>query len=154
MGKVHVVLLNASFRLVANYRIGSYLVRRGGHICTFLSHYTGYKQITKYNCQVSYRAVIGRGIKFPHPLGVVIGEGVVIDENVKIWQHVTLGSHGKTAQEQGYPKVQNDVRIFANAIIFGNVEIGRGATVAASAVVLSDVPKGKVAIGSPARIKT
>lgn len=108
--------------------------------------------ITKRGCQISYNASLGNNIKFPHPLGIVIGDGVVIGNNVKIWQQVTLGSLGK-GDTLSYPIVRDNVKIYAGAKIIGNIIIDEDAVIGANAVVLCNVPKGKIAVGVPAKIK-
>ena len=51
--------------------------------------------------------------------------------------------------------VEDDVLIGANAVVIEGCRIGKGAVVAAGAVVVSDVPAGTVVAGCPARgIKT
>ncbi len=50
------------------------------------------------------------------------------------------------------PVVEDHVSIGGNATILPNVTIGKGAFVAAGAVVTRDVPEGKLAMGNPARI--
>ena len=49
------------------------------------------------------------------------------------------------------PCVEDDVTIGANATILPAVRLGRGAFIAAGAVVTRDVPEGKLAQGNPAR---
>ena len=48
--------------------------------------------------------------------------------------------------------VEDDVVIGANAVVIEGIHIGRGAVVAAGAVVIEDVPENAVVAGSPARI--
>ena len=48
--------------------------------------------------------------------------------------------------------VEDDVLIGANAVVIEGVRIGRGAVVAAGAVVVSDVPENAVVAGCPARV--
>ena len=48
--------------------------------------------------------------------------------------------------------VEDDVLIGANAVVIEGCRIGRGAVVAAGAVVISDVPPDTVVAGCPARI--
>ncbi|PZO98632.1 hypothetical protein FA951_11150 [Dermacoccus nishinomiyaensis] len=48
--------------------------------------------------------------------------------------------------------IEDDVFIGQNAVVLGGVAIGRGATVAAGAVVVKDVAPGAVVGGVPARV--
>ena len=83
-----------------------------------------------------------------HATGIVIGETSVIENDVSIFQGVTLGGTGKETGDR-HPKVREGVLISSAAQILGNVEIGKGAKVAAGSVVLSDVEPNTVA-GVPA----
>jgi len=142
-----------SFRLVLNYRIGRYLTVNSNSFCRKLAFWYRYKQVTKRNCQISYKAVIGRNIRFPHPIGIVIGDGVEIHDDVLIWQNVTLGSHGKKKFGSAYPIIGGKVRIYEGATIIGGVVVGEDAIIAAKALVNIDVPSNTIAIGIPAQIK-
>ena len=53
-----------------------------------------------------------------------------------------------------YPAVGRSVTIYAGAVIAGSIAVGDGATIAANAVVLKDVPPGATAVGAPARMRT
>ncbi|MBC6369212.1 hypothetical protein DDT91_20660 [Algoriphagus sp. AK58] len=106
----------------------------------------------KRSCQIDYSAVIGRNVKFAHPIGIVIGKNVIIGNNVKIWQNVTFGSHGKNALKKNYPVIKDNVRIFAGAKIIGGITIGENATIGANSVVNIDVPANATAVGIPCKI--
>jgi len=107
----------------------------------------------KFSCYLSVKATVGNDIKFPHPVGVVIGDGVILSERVTIYQNVTLGAARVGEGVKGlYPKVGNDVVIFAGAKIIGNITIGDGALIGANAVVTKDVPANVSAVGIPAKI--
>lgn len=93
----------------------------------------------------------GRGVFFDHATGIVIGETGLIEDNVSILQGVTLGGTGKEEGDR-HPKIRHGVLIGAGAKILGNIEVGRGARVAAGSVVLKDVPPNSTAVGVPARI--
>lgn len=86
-----------------------------------------------------------------HGTGLVIGETAVVEAGVFMLHGVTLGSTGRVDGDR-HPKVREDVFVGAGATILGNIEIGRGAVVAAGSVVLKDVPPGMAVAGSPARV--
>jgi serine O-acetyltransferase len=153
MNVIYFFFFDASYRLKLNYLIGRHLIYKRNFFSKLIVAYLRNKQITKRNCHISYNANIDMTIKFPHPIGIVIGDDVVIGKNVKIWQQVTLGSHGKKTQNFDYPIIEEDVKIFAGAKIIGGVTIGKGAIIGANAVVFINVPAGKTAVGIPAKIK-
>lgn len=96
-------------------------------------------------------AKIGSGILMDHATGIVIGETAVVGNNVSLMQSVTLGGTGKEHGDR-HPKVRDGVLISAGAKILGNIEIGEGAKVGASSVVLQAVPAHTTVAGVPARI--
>ena len=86
-----------------------------------------------YSVDIHPTAKIGKGIMLDHATGFVAGETTVIDDNVSILHEVTLEElKGKRIV---IPKFV-PVPIGAGAKILGNVEIGEGARVGASSVVL------------------
>ncbi len=94
------------------------------------------------------RATIGRGLKLPHPNGVVIHEDAMIGDDCMIMQQVTIGM----IDEGEVPRIGNRVYVGAGAKIIGRVVIGDGARIGANAVVTSDVPANCTAVGVPARV--
>lgn len=107
----------------------------------------------RYGCYISGRAIIGERPKFPHPVGIVIGEGVVVGSGCTIYQNVTLGGRRLGASNiVYYPRVGDAVTIFAGAAVLGDAIIGNASTIGANAVVLKSVPDGATAAGVPARI--
>ncbi|MBU5909010.1 hypothetical protein JVW25_20240, partial [Vibrio cholerae O1] len=48
--------------------------------------------------------------------------------------------------------IEDDVLIGANAVILEGVRVGKGAIVAAGAIVTQDVPAGAVVAGTPAKV--
>lgn len=146
-------LFNPSFRLLLNYRLGSYLSKSKFKLGRLIALFLKNRMYIKRNCQISYNALIGKGVVFAHPIGIVIGDGVVIKDNVRIWQNVTLGSTGKIGVGLSYPIVENNVRIYAGAKVLGKITLGKDSIIGANAVVLSDIPEKSVAVGIPARIR-
>ena len=60
---------------------------------------------------------------------------------------IVFGDWGELA-----PILEDDVLVGANAVIIEGVHVGRGAVVAAGAVVVRDVPENAVVAGCPARV--
>ena len=101
--------------------------------------------------QIGNHCVILRNVLLDGRMGVAIGDNVNISEGVLIFslQH-DLSS--PTFDTSGGPVMIHDhVFIGARAIILPGVEIGRGAVVAAGAVVTKDVSPLTIVGGVPAR---
>jgi serine O-acetyltransferase len=96
-------------------------------------------------------ARIGGGFWLDHGLGFVAGETAQIGEDVSIWHNVTLGSTFNDAGADRHPKIGDGVVIGAGAMVLGGITVGAAANIAAGAVVLEDVPSGRVFIGNKAR---
>jgi serine O-acetyltransferase len=97
-------------------------------------------------------AQIDSTVIFPHPTGIVIGDGVIVRERVRIFQNVTLGGARIGDQRLNrYPEIGADTVLFAGAVVVGDVRIGRNCVIGANAVVLRDLPDNSVAVGVPAR---
>lgn len=95
-------------------------------------------------------AEIGEHFFIDHGHGVVIGETTVIGNRVTIYQNVTLGGVN-TEKVKRHPTLADDVVVGAGAKILGPLNIGEGARIGANAVVVTDVPAGKIYVGIPAR---
>ena len=87
---------------------------------------------------------------FPHPLGIVIGKGVSIGNGCRIYQNVTIGLKNETDTQ--YPKIGNNVTIYANSIIIGDIVIGDNTIIGASTVVTKSIPPNSIVAGNPAKI--
>ena len=152
----HVILnflFDQPFKIMINFRIGQYLSKSRNPILRLLSRSFKNRQFRNWSCDISYQAVIGKGVKFGHPIGIVIGAKCIIENDVKIWQNVTLGSHGKESlHEKSYPVIKSGARIYAGAKVIGGVVVGYNSVVAANAVVNIDVADNSVAIGIPCKI--
>lgn len=96
-------------------------------------------------------------------IGAVVGSGTMIDMGAILGGRATVGARchiGAGAVLAGVVEpasatpvvVEDDVLIGANAVVIEGVRIGKGAVVAAGAVVIADVPENAVVAGSPARI--
>ncbi|MDV7104895.1 serine O-acetyltransferase EpsC [Vibrio sp. TH_r3] len=104
----------------------------------------------EWDIDIHPAAKLGKNLFIDHGMCIVIGETAVIEDNVSIWHGVTLGS---TLNEAGdrHPKIRQGALICAGATVLGNIEIGKGAIVAANSVVLKPVHEGVVVAGAPAK---
>ncbi|MGI2216186.1 serine O-acetyltransferase [Shewanella baltica] len=128
-------------------------LKNKGRFYNFISLVCIKKINRKYSCYLSGKAIVGQNIKFPHPVGIVIGDGVSISDDVTIYQNVTLGAARVGEGVKGlYPKVGKDVVIFAGAKVIGNITIGDGAVIGANSVVTKDIPANVSAVGIPAKV--
>ena len=138
--------LNKRFLLIIRLYLWSYKKK-----IPFLTGYLCRKLILKYGCFIGPNAKIGIGIKFPHPNGIVIGDGTKIGNNCIIYQQVTLGGRSiGDAQKGNYPRVGNNVVIFAGAKIIGGINIADNVIVGANSVVNKDMPADSIVAGVPA----
>jgi serine O-acetyltransferase len=95
-------------------------------------------------------AKIGKNFFIDHGTGVVIGETTVIGDNVKIYQGATLGALSFPKDERGkiikggkrHPTIEDDVTIYAEATILGNVVIGKGTIIGGNVWIKQSVPAG------------
>ncbi len=101
-------------------------------------------------------ATIGRRFFIDHGTGVVIGETTIIGDNVKIYQGATLGALSFPKDDRGriikggkrHPTIEDDVTIYAEATILGDVTIGKGAVIGGNVWIRESVPPG-VTVSTP-----
>lgn len=117
--------------------------------------------IIREQVQIGKNAVVMMGAILN--IGAVVGEGTMIDMGAVLGGRAHVGKNchvgagavlaGVIEPASATPVViEDDVLIGANAVVIEGVRIGRGAVVAAGAVVTRDVPENMVAAGCPARI--
>ncbi len=107
-------------------------------------------------------AKIGRRFFIDHGTGVVIGETTDIGDNVKMYQGVTLGAlsfpkdaSGRIIREaKRHPTVEDNVTIYANAIILGgSTVIGAHSQIGGSVFLTSSVPPYSTVTITPPDLK-
>lgn len=142
------------------------------HLCGMIPSHTLRNVIYRIaGIQIGKGSTIHTGAHFVMPTGIRIGEGTIIGERavldgrdtLSIGNHVDIASevmiynaqhdiHAKTFDSYTKPVVIEDyVFIGPRAIILPGVTIGKGAVVAAGAVVTKDIGAGKIAGGVPAK---
>ena len=114
-----------------------------------LLFYKGFHAITTY--RISHWLWQHDRTIMDHATSIVVGETAIIRDTVSILHEVTLGGTGKEEGDR-HPIVESGVLIGAGAKILGRVTIGACAKIAASSVVLENVPPHTTVAGVPAVI--
>ncbi len=140
------LLFYKGFHAITTHRIAHWLWSKGRTIMA-LQFQSLSSEV--FGVDIHPAAQIGCGILLDHATSFVVGETAIIRDNVSILHEVTLGGTGK---EEGnrHPIVESGVLIGAGAKLLGRITIGECAKIAASSVVLEDVPPHTTVAGVPA----
>jgi serine O-acetyltransferase len=142
-----VIFCYPGIRAISNYRIANALLKLDvpliPRIITEMAH-------SETGIDIHPGATIGNYFTIDHGTGVVIGETSVIGDNVKMYQGVTLGAKSFPLDENGnpikgidrHPKIGNNVIIYSNSTLLGNITVGDGAVIGGNIWVDTDVPAG------------
>lgn len=136
------------FHALQAYRMAHWLWTEGR---TDLAHYLQGRISREYDVDIHPAATIGKGILIDHGSGLVIGETAVVEDDVSMLHGVTLGGTGKECGDR-HPKIRRGVLLAAGARILGNIEVGEGAKVGASSLVLQPVEPHTTVAGVPAKV--
>lgn len=110
-----------------------------------------YRFFTEFVLGVELRpkTKIGGGLHLYHGTGLVVNDGAVIGCDVTLRNGVTIGHQ---VPGQGCPVLEDGVQVGANAVIIGDIRIGRESIIGAGAVVTRTFPPRAVIAGNPARL--
>ena len=81
----------------------------------------------------------------PHPIGIVIGAGARIGENCVIYQNVTIGRKYRDIAE--YPNIGDNVIIYCNSVLIGDINVGKNSVIGCNSVVLKSVDENSKCVG-------
>ncbi|NLC34806.1 MAG: serine acetyltransferase [Erysipelothrix sp.] len=137
------VLLYPGLWATGYYRIAHFLYQNKLHfIARLISIWARF--VT--GIEIHPGAIIGERFVIDHGMGIVIGGTSIIGDDVLMYHNVTLGAT-KMNNDQRHPTIQSKVTIGAGALILGDIIVEEGATIAAGAIVLANVPQNKTVFG-------
>jgi serine O-acetyltransferase len=104
---------------------------------------------TKTGIDIHPGAVIGNNFFIDHGTGVVVGETAIIGNNVKVYQGVTLGAtspleYTKCKTKKRHPTIEDNVIIYAEATILGDVVIGKGSIIGGNVWLKETIPQDTI----------
>ncbi len=143
--------MNPGFAVATLYRLAHWGHHKAGALGKLISVFAWRRIVKGYGCYIDPKAVIGPGVRFPHPVSIVIGEATVIGAHATIYQNVTFGR--RTADDDHYPVLGDHVTVYTGASIIGGVHVGDNAVLGAHALVKANVPAGGLAKGVFAQVK-
>lgn len=123
------------------------------HFCARLSH--------RFVCGLAgldlpWETAIAPGLAITHGWGLVVAPGTKIGRNVTLFHGVTLGRRDRIdpdgRRSVGYPTIEDEVWIGPNAIVLGDIVVGRGSRIAGGSLVLETVPAHSIVMGNPGRV--
>ena len=91
-------------------------------------------------------AKIGKGFLLVHPYATNVNAKSVGD-NFTVYNGVSIGDNNG-----GIPTVGNNVKVYINSVIAGDIVIGDNVTIGAGTVLMKNVPDNCVVVGNPAYI--
>lgn len=104
-----------------------------------------------YGVYVGPSTVIGKGVHFPHPTSVVIGDRLVLGKRCKLYQQITL--EGAVKSTQGVRvRLGDDVVVYPGAKVIGEGRVGNNVIIGANSVVNRPFGDNLVLAGAPARV--
>lgn len=135
VGLIYLVLRYPEFRSLFYHRIG----KMKSLICRYLPGRTNlYLQTDSKD--------LGGGFYIGHGWGTVVN-AKRIGENCGVGQNCTIGS--RNVKE---PTLEDNVMVWAHAVVLGDITIGEGSHIGAGAVVVKDVPANSVVVPSKSAI--
>lgn len=136
---------------------------RGGYLFLWLLvFYREFRSLIYYRCRLAriFKAIappmtnlfincenIGKGLFIQHGFSTIIS-AKSIGNDCWINQQVTIGWTSSTDA----PIIGNNVKIYAGAIVIGNVHVGDNVRIGAGAVVVKDIEDNATVVGAPCRV--
>ena len=102
----------------------------------------------KYGIELPYNNGVRGGVRLVHPWNITVNANAKLGKNVTLYKGCTIGEirHGR---KKGNPIIGDNVTIYANATVCGNVCIGNNVEISAGSFVNFDVPDNSIVVGNP-----
>lgn len=94
---------------------------------------------------IDKKCKIGEGLFILHGYATAIG-AKSIGKNCLISQNVTIGNY-----KDGCPTILDNVKIYAGAVVIGNITIGNNVIIGANAIVNQDIPDNCTVYPAPSK---
>lgn len=101
----------------------------------------------KYGLELNF-CNLGGGIRLIHPWNITMNSNAIIGRNCTLFKGCTIGAVDEGINK-GCPIMGDDVTVYANATICGNIKVGNRVKVAAGAFINFNVPDDATVIGNP-----
>ena len=111
-------------------------------------YYVIYKNIFDIKIPNEPDTYIGKGLHIVHGSNVYLN-AQSIGDYLKVYQGVTLGTNKKEER----PIIGNNVTIYTNAVVCGNIRIGDNCVIGANTFVNEDVPDNSTVIAKGQIVK-
>lgn len=107
----------------------------------------------KTSIDIHPKAKIGESFFIDHGTGVVIGETCIVGDFVTLYHGVTLGAKNFPKDDNNvlirgikrHPNIEDNVTIYSNTTILGDITIGRGSIIGANVSITKDIaPQSRV----------
>ncbi len=147
-----IILCYPGIVAITHHRIAHELLRLGSATLARIISEMAHSQT---GIDIHPGAKIGGSFCIDHGTGVVIGETCVIGNGVKIYQGVTLGARSFVKDSEGnllntprHPTIEDNVTIYSNASILGNIVIGKGSVIGGNIWLTEGIPAGSRVVQS------
>lgn len=156
--KIRVIVFSYGLHAIAVYRFGYWinslpvrpLLSPLKSIALIFCHCLNFVTRILYGIHIAPKASIGKGFYIGHFGGIFIGP-CRIGRNCSIHQQVCIGQYAPHNQSDE-TWIGNNVWIGSHATISAGVRVEDNVTIAAGSVVKSDVKRGNLVMGDPARV--
>lgn len=154
--KVRIVFDAPQLQAIAAYRFGSWVNRNVRSKVAKVPLKIAYHAMDKaahalWGIHIDEGADIGGGLYIGHPGDVLIGP-VKMGEDCNITNQVILGRRSDGRGKGGTPTIGDRVWIGTGSMLFGDIEVGSGATIGPLTVVGRNVAPHSLVMGNPMQV--